>query len=85
MHPGRVIVHTEICSNSLSMMLYDPNIFTRQSPSVRKTPPGTHFTCPLHGILPGHGPILRYVYWPGIYDDVMIAAIALLLRQEPIH
>ena len=29
---------------------------------IRMTPSGTPFTAPLHEILPGHGPTLRYGY-----------------------
>ena len=57
------------------------------NPIVQTKTPGTQFTAPLHGILTGHGPALRYIYVcsPRISAKFTIIASTLPLRQDPDH
>ena len=85
MHPDRTTVCKEIRPYSLFVIPDNPKTLTLQPAIVRMTPPGTPFLDPLYGILPGHGPDLRFVY-VCVYRtvttaDVMIAVSTLPLRQ----
>ena len=61
MHPDRGILYTHRRSDSLSTipMTRTPSL---ANPPIQKNPSGIPSTAPLHVILPGHNPTLRYSY-----------------------
>ena len=69
-------IHTEelyVRTDNQTVYIQDQTTRTPSlaNPPIRTTPPGTPFTDPLHGILPGYGPTLRFVY-VYVYETVRL-------------
>ena len=71
MYPYIKIYHMDIYSDGLSKRPYYPNTLICQSTWVRG-PPGIRAMSLLHGILPGHGPVIHYSHiYTILYSDAV--------------